>query len=168
MKQRVCIGKIASAHGVKGLVKLLPYCDDVSLLDGKVFTDETGTDTLEITLKNALGKYVLAQVKGIDTREDAEKLKSLLYIPREDLPKIDNDDEFYIEDLVGLSAQTPDGTPLGRIKAVDNFGAGDLLEIAPLGGGQSYYVPFHDDFVSNIDLATKNITITNHDQFIIT
>lgn len=165
MDKRICIGKISTAHGVKGLVKIVPYCEDVNLLNGKVFIEEGGDKTLEVTLKNPMGKYFLAEIKGVTTREQAELLKCSLYVPRETLPEIDNDDEFYIEDLIGLTARNADGQVLGVIKAVDNYGAGDLLEIAPQ-GGQTYYVPFHDDFVTNVDIVAKAITIENAQHFI--
>lgn len=165
MEKRICIGKISTAHGVKGLVKIVPFCEDVNLLNGKVFTEESGDKTLEISLKNPIGKYFLAEIKGIDTREKAETLKCSLFVSRETLPEIDNEDEFYIEDLIGLTAKDADGQVLGIIKTVDNYGAGDLLEIMPQ-GGQTYYVPFHDDFVTNVDIVAKIITIENAQHFI--
>lgn len=165
MKNRVCVGKVASAHGVKGLVKIIPYCDDLSLLEGKLYTGESGNETLELNLKNPMGKYFLAQIKGIDSREAADALKCSLFVSRETLPETD-ENEFYITDLVGLNARTPDGEALGLIKAVDNFGAGDLLEILPAGGA-AYYIPFHDDFVGHIDLDAKTIIITGHEDFMI-
>ena len=103
--KRICVGKIASTHGVKGLVKIIPYCDDLSLLKGPLYTSENPADnaSLTITLKNSTGKYILASIEGITTPEDAKKLKCSLFVSRETLPNIEGEDTFYIEDLVGRS-----------------------------------------------------------------
>jgi len=168
-QKRICIGKIASAHGVKGLVKVLPYCKDISLLNGELYTSNNSTDhqTLTITFKNSMGKHVLASIEGITTPEDAKKLKHSLYIPRDALPKTDND-EFYIEDLIGLEAKNhKNGDALGTIITVDNFGAGNLLEIKPTNGTTSYYIPFNDDYVTNVDLDERYIMLKDTEAFCI-
>ena len=165
-EKRLCIGKISSAHGVKGLVKILPYCEDLSLLEGKLFTSDKGNETLTITLKNPSGKYILAQIEGINSKEDADKLKAQLYIPRDELPDIEEDGSYYITDLVGLKALDTAGELIGTIKAVQNYGAGDLLEIQPKIGA-SYFIPFQDEFVTDINLDLKQATLDNFKQFII-
>ncbi len=167
-QKRICIGKITHAHGVKGLVKIFPYCENISLLDGKLFTsnDPDNTDTLTITIKSHTNKHILAKIDGITSPEDAKKLKCSLYIPRETLPETNDKDEFYIEDLIGLTAKSYDkNITLGTIKAIDNFGAGDLLEIKPNDGKAPYYVPFHDDYIASIDLDTRYIMLKNAEQF---
>ncbi|MCK5375291.1 MAG: 16S rRNA processing protein RimM, partial [Alphaproteobacteria bacterium] len=158
----------ASTHGVKGLVKIIPYCDDLSLLKGPLYTSENPADnaSLTITLKNSTGKYILASIEGITTPEDAKKLKCSLFVSRETLPNIEGEDTFYIEDLVGLTAKTHGHSDiLGIIIAVNNFGAGDLLEIRPANGGESFYVPFHNDYVTNIDLEEKSVMLRNTELF---
>lgn len=167
-KKRICIGKITSSHGVKGLVKIHPYCEDVSLLKGKLFTSDNPEDfnTLAITLKNKMGEYVLASIEGINTPEDAKKLKFSLYVPREALPNIEDNDEFYIEDLIGLKAKADEhGNILGIIQAIENFGAGDLLEIKPNDGTPPYYIPFHNDYITDIDLDERYIMLKNTELF---
>ena len=164
MSKRICIGKITSAHGIKGLVKILPYCEDITLLNGKLYTDEHSEETLDVTLKNPMGKYYLSEIKGINDRNAAEKLKCSLYVSRETLPELDDNDTFYVEDLIGLNALDASGKTIGTIKTVDNFGAGDLLEIHPP-GGESYYVPFHDEYVTNVDLSARVVTLQNADHF---
>jgi len=162
--KRICIGKIASSHGVKGLVKIHPYCEDLSLLKGNLYTsdDPTNPNTLAITLKNSIGKYVLASIEGVSSPEEAKAIKCSLYVAREALPTIKDDDAFYIEDLIGLKAKAYDNSDLlGTIQAIDNFGAGDLLEINPADGKTPYYVPFHDDYVADIDLKKGYIMLRN-------
>ena len=165
-KKRICIGKIASSHGVKGLVKIAPFCEDTSLLNGKLFTGETGGDTLNITLKNSVGKYILAEIEGITTPEQVKNIKYSLYVPREALPDIDDSDEFYIEDLAGLTALNDKKEEIGKIVTVQNYGAGDLLEIKPL-NGESYFVPFEEEYLPEINLTEKYVIVVNADNFII-
>ena len=166
--KRICIGKIATAHGVRGLVKIIPYCEDTSLLKGSLYTSDDPTDntSLTISLKNKMGKYILASIEGITTPEDAKKLKCSLFVPRETLPNIEEEDTFYIEDLIGLTAKTHDHSDiLGKIITIDNFGAGDLLEIKPTNGGESFYIPFHNDYVTNIDLKSGSVMLKNTEIF---
>lgn len=158
--KRVCLGKIVAAHGVKGLVKILPFGEDASLLQGALYTNESGPDSLSVTLKNPLGKYILAAIDGCVDRNRAEELRGTkLFIGRDALPVLDDGDGFYYEDLIGLKALSKDGEHIGKVIAVDDFGAGDLLEIQPVGGGQSYYVPFNEQYVPNTDLEAGTVTI---------
>ncbi len=164
--KRICIGKISSSHGVKGLVKIVPFCEDTSLLNGELFTEETGNKTLNITLKNSAGKHILAQIDGVTSPEHAKTLKCSLYVPREVLPEIEDKDEFYIEDLANLNALNSNGDKIGKVIALQNYGAGDLLEIKPI-RGDSYFVPFQDEYVKDVNLDEKCITIENAENFII-
>lgn len=159
--KRVCLGKIAQAHGIKGLVKLFPYGQDPALLEGEVFTAEDGGETLTITLKNPLGKFILAEIEGCNDRDKAEALKGTeLWVSRETLPDLD-EGEFYIEDLIGLTAVDENGAAVGTITAVENYGAGDLLEIKPP-TGQSFLLPLTDDTVTEIG---DQVTIQNFEAF---
>ncbi len=165
MSKRVCLGKIANAHGVKGLVKILPFGEDPFLIEdlGPAYTGETGANTLRIVLKNPLGKYILASVDGCDSRESAEALRGTeLYYDRDLLPEPD-EGEIYYDDLIGLDVFEADQL-LGSVKAVDNFGAGDLLEINAT-SGPSFYLPYSDDFILEVDLDSGRITAQGSDNF---
>lgn len=166
MEKRICIGKIVSAHGIKGFVKVLPFCEDLSLLDGKVYLGESGEDTLELTLKNPMGKFMLAQVKGVNDRTAAETLKHTLYIPRDSLPELEDDGEYYIEDLIGLDVLDENAQNIGIIVSVQNFGAGDLLEIRPTSSGTTYFVPFQDEYVTDVNIDKKTVSTTNIQHFL--
>jgi len=159
LKQKeICIAKIATAHGIKGLVKLHVFADDSSLADGILFTSEGGDKTLSLKLKNQTAKHWLAEVEGITDRNEAEKLRGTeLYIDKDNLPEA-NDDEFYIADLIGLSCIDKDNKHIGKIIAVENFGASDLLEIQP-DGGESFYLPFTDDTTLKVSDTTVTIDI---------
>lgn len=146
--KRVCLGVIAQAHGVRGLVKIVPYCEDIGLLEQAIGFD--------ITLKNPLGKYMLAEIAGVSSREDVEAIKGEeLFISRDLLPEPD-EGEYYVEDLVGLKALNAAGKDAGVIIAVHNFGAGDLLEIKPP-TGEAYLVPFNDDHVPEV--SADSVTV---------
>jgi 16S rRNA processing protein RimM len=160
VQKRVCLGKIVSPHGVKGLVKILPYGDDPALLEtAPVYTSENGHETIKISLKNAMGKFILAAIFGVNDRNEAEALeKCSLYVPRETLPEITDNNTYYYEDLIGLQALDTQGEVVGKVVAVDNFGAGELLEIKPL-SGSLYYIPFTNDYVPDVNLENRTVTI---------
>lgn len=149
-EHHVSVGRIAAAHGVKGLVKILPSCEDIGLIDH--------VTSHKITLKNPLGKYILAEIEGISSREAAEKISGTeLYIHKDFLPEPD-DGEFYYDDLIGMECINPAGKTAGRVIAVHDYGAGDLLEIQPP-SGETYLLPFNDTHAPDVDLKAKTIKI---------
>lgn len=148
---RICIGKISAAHGVKGLVKILPYGENLDLLEQ--------VDEYKITLKNPQGKFMLAEIEGVNDRDAADALRGTeLYITRDKLPEIEEDGTYYHEDLVGLIALDENEEEIGKVIAVHNFGAGDLLEIQPK-GSSSYLIPFNDEYVPDVRLE-KGVILT--------
>jgi 16S rRNA processing protein RimM len=154
---RVCVGKIASAHGVKGLVKVLPFTDETELLSS-VYTSENGSEMLELTIKNPLGKYILAEIKGISDRTKAENLgKPALYVPRETITLTNSSIA-----LIGLTVINEDGVEIGRVRGVENYGASDLLDII-LHVGKSVMVPFTPAFVPEVGATVK---VVNYEAFL--
>lgn len=154
--KRICVAKIATAHGIKGLVKLHVFADDISLVTGDLFTAETGDKTLKIIPKNKTAKHWLAEVDGVVERNGAEALRGTeLYAPQTALPEI-ADDEFYYSDLIGLPAIDESGTIIGEIIAVENFGASDLLDIKPK-GKPSFYLPVSDETL--LEIADDKVII---------
>lgn len=139
----ICLGKIAAPHGVKGLVKILAYGEDPALI--KNVREHT------ITLKNRMGKYILAEIEGCDSREAAEALKGTeLCINKSDLPDIDEEDTYYYADLIGMACADESGEETGIVKAVHNFGAGDMLEIQPSTGGHTFLLPFTNETILEV------------------
>lgn len=152
--KRLCVAKIATAHGIKGLVKLHVFAEDIDLVkNNTLFTSERGDDTIDLTLKNATARHWIAEVKDLTDRTEAEKLRGIeLYINQDALPE-PKKGEFYFKDLIGLAVVDKNDAPIGKVIAVENFGAGDLLEIQPssnLGGAESFYIPFNDNTVPEI------------------
>lgn len=162
---RVCVGQIATSHGVRGLVKVHCYADDAGVLEdfGPLFTSEDGHQTLTLTLKNQTNTHWLAEVDGINDRDAAAKLRGIkLYLDRDTLPELD--DGYYRADLVGLQVLNDAGAPVGAVSAVDNFGASDLIEVKPQ-VGPAFYVPLQDDYAT-IEIENNRITIRNYTEFL--
>jgi 16S rRNA processing protein RimM len=159
--ERVLLGRISGAHGLKGEVKIATFTaepEDVAAYGPLASAD--GSVTFEIaSLRHAGGSAVIARLRGVADRNAAERLRGTeLFVPRSALPPAD-EDEYYHSDLVGLSAVSPDGEPLGEIVTVQNFGAGDLLELRLSHGRQTLLVPFESVHVPKVDLEAKRITI---------
>lgn len=159
MTERIVLAKIADVHGIKGLVKIFPYGEDISLLES-IEPLYAENKAVKITLKNALGKFILAEIEGVSTREDAEKLKGHeLSVDKDALPELDHEEDgYYHHDLIGLKALNEAGEEIGTVIAVDNYGAGDLLEIRK-STGEKFLLPFTDEYVPVVDLENGHVTI---------
>jgi 16S rRNA processing protein RimM len=159
MAARICIARIGAAHGVRGAVKLWTFTEDPLAVKayGPLLTKD-GTRSFEVATASEAKGHLVATLKGIATREDAERLNGLeLYIAREKLPDTD-EDEYYHADLIGLDAVTPANEPLGRVIAIHNFGAGDIIEIAPPHGA-TMLLPFTNAVVPTVDLAARRVVV---------
>jgi 16S rRNA processing protein RimM len=155
----ICVARIGAAHGVRGAVKLWTFTEDPLAVKhyGPLMTKD-GARQFEVTHAREAGDHLVATLKGIATREEAERLNGLeLYIAREKLPAA-GEDEYYYADLIGLAAVTPANEPLGRVVAIHNFGAGDIIEIAPL-QGTTLLLPFTNAVVPSVDLAGGRVVI---------
>jgi 16S rRNA processing protein RimM len=151
---RIILGRITGAHGLRGEIRIQTYTglpEDIAAYGA--LSDEAGTRQFNIVdVRAAKGDTVIAELKGVSSREAAEALRGeKLYITREQLPPPD-EDEYYLTDLVGLDAAAPDGIVFGRVIAVHNFGAGDLLEIRPAAADKTAIIPFTKDCVPEIHI----------------
>ncbi|HMJ40835.1 MAG TPA: ribosome maturation factor RimM [Pseudolabrys sp.] len=161
MTKRIRVARIGAAHGVRGEVKLWPFTQDpLAVADYGPLETEDGARRFEIETLRAAKDHLVARLKGVGDRDAAEKLRNTdLFVSRDKLPPIDEEDTYYHADLVGMSAITPEGVPLGNVTAIHNFGAGDLIEIATTAGGEPLLLPFTETVVPNIDTALRQITI---------
>ncbi|MCO5132384.1 MAG: ribosome maturation factor RimM [Xanthobacteraceae bacterium] len=159
MTKLVCIARIGAAHGVRGAVKLWTFTEDpFAVLDYGPLSTRDGARQFEVGHARQAKDYLVATLKGVTTRDDAEKLNGLeLYVPREKLPPA-GEGEYYHADLIGLAAVAPDGAPIGRVVAIHNFGAGDVIEIAPPRGA-TLLLPFTDAVVPTVDVAGGRVVI---------
>ena len=138
-ERRIALAAVAGAHGVKGELRLKLFSDSIESLSrhGQMYVG--GAERRLLSIRDA--KSPVARFEGIDDRSAAEALRgSLIEIDRSALPPLE-EGEYYHSDVIGLSALDHDGKPVGKVIAVENYGAGDLLEIE-LEGGRTSLIPF--------------------------
>ena len=156
----ILLGQITGAHGIRGDVILRTFtADPADIAAYGPLTDASGARPLALSVVRVSDKGVVARVKGVADRNAAEALKGReLFVARSKLPKAD-EAEYYHADLIGLKAVTPEGVEIGRVIAVQNFGAGDLLEIKMSGGKDAEFIPFTDACVPDVDIAAGRVTV---------
>lgn len=160
-KNRIFLGRIGAAHGIRGEVRIATHTEDPLAIAtyGPLDTDRPG---LVVTIEHArLSKnVVIARLRGVSERDAAEKLNGAgLYIERARLPAIEDEDDFYHADLIGLEARLETGQIIGTVTAIPNYGAGDLIEVRALAGNDSFLYPFTRQVVPHIDIAGGYLTI---------
>lgn len=158
MTDRICVGAIAGAFGVRGEVRLKSFTAEPDAIAGySPLQSEDGAASFTVTLTGQIKNGLTARLSGIATKKQADALKGArLYVPREVLPHLP-DDEFYHTDLIGLDVLDTGGTPLGKVKTVLNHGATDLLQIHGPGLSATVLLPFTRDAVPTVDLETGRI-----------
>jgi 16S rRNA processing protein RimM len=157
----VLVGRFGAPQGVRGEVRVQSFTGDPRRIGGYgPLSDAARAQAFAFErLRLLKDDMLVVKVKGVDTREAAERLAGVeLFVRRDRLPEPD-EDEFYYDDLVGLEAVSTDGRPLGRVVAISNYGAGDILEIAPEGGGEPLLLPFVKSIVPAIDFDDGRILV---------
>jgi len=158
---RILLGEIGAAHGIKGEVRIAAHTQHPEAIAsyGPLETDRPG---LLVTITNCRVQknVVVATIKGVPDRNAAEKLNGTkLFIDRERLPPPEDEDDFYHADLIGLGARLDTGVVLGTITAVPNFGAGDLIEVTDSQSGDTFLYPFTKAVVPHVRIADGFVTI---------
>jgi 16S rRNA processing protein RimM len=156
----ILLGHISAAQGIRGEVVVKSHTEDpADIAAYGPLTDKTGVKSYELTVVRVAKKGVIARVKGVSDRNAAEALRSTeLYIERDRLPEPDEDEHYHM-DLIGLEAVTAEGTVVGEVVSVQNFGAGDLIEIQLAGGSRTEFIPFDEHFVPDINLETRRVVV---------
>jgi 16S rRNA processing protein RimM len=151
---RILMGRIGAAHGIKGEVRIQSFTEEpLALVGYGPFSTNRAGLSVTIETARATTNVLVARLKGIHDRTAAEKLNGVeLYVERERLPQIDDEDDFYLADLIGLEARTADGAVLGKVLAVPNHGAGDMLEIGGA-GHETRLIPFTRAAVPEVHIA---------------
>lgn len=155
----VCVAAIATAHGVRGALRLRCFTErsEDATAFGPVF-DRHGRERFQLTLVGHAKGGVIATAPGIDDRDQALALKGLeLYVPRARLPE-PGEDEFYVSDLEGLTVEGADGRAIGEVRRVDNYGAGDVIEIRTA-DGRLLDLPFDRETIPVVDLAGRRLVV---------
>lgn len=147
--RRIALAAVAGAHGIKGEVRLKLFGEGVDSLQGQQMVHVGGVERRLLYVRKS-GKTAVAGFEGVSNRSAAEALRgSLVEVSRAELPPLE-DGEYYHADLIGLAVEDRAGKPIGEVVAVENFGAGDLLEIA-LGDAKTTLIPFRDDIADLVD-----------------
>ncbi len=156
---QVLVGVIVGAHGIKGEVKLKSFTSEPSNI-GRYGTLHTSLGrSFEIAKLKPAKDGFIASLKGVADRNAAEALKGLeLFVAREKLPKL-REREAYAHDLIGLEVARENGSRLGKLVAMPNYGAGDLLEVAVDGSSETVLIPFSKAFVPQDDFTNGKITV---------
>ncbi len=174
-ESKVCLGVISGAHGIRGEVKIKAFGEDPLAIGAYgPLSDEAGGTTVEITKMRPNKGGLIARIAGVGDRTQAEALKGLkLYVARSALPEAE-ENEYYHADLVGLSVELSDGKPMGQVIAVQDFGAGPMLEIRLSGSSQTeakteaktaakaentLLAPFTRETVPEVDLAGGRLVL---------
>lgn len=158
---RIFLGQIGAAHGIKGAVRIATHTQDPEAIGsyGPLLTDRDGL-TITISKLRLHKNVVVAHIKGISDRNAAELLNGVsLFIERDRLPEPEDEDEFYHADLIGLEARLETGVVIGTVIALPNFGAGDLIEIRNPTSGETYLYPFTKAVVPTINFEQRHLTI---------
>ena len=156
MTDRICVGAIAGAFGVRGEVRLKSFCaqaEDIATY-GPLATED-GRRSFAVRLTRPVNGGLGARLSGVETKEQADALKgATLWADRAALPSLP-DDEFYHADLIGLEVMDTGGASLGRVRAIYDHGAGDILEV--YGSSGILLIPFTRAAVPTVDLAARRI-----------
>lgn len=159
--RKLLMGRIGAAHGIKGEVRIQSFTEDpLAIMDyGPLATNKPGL-TIEILDARTTTNVLVARIKGVPDRNAAEKLNGVeLYIDRALLPEIEDEDDFYHADLIGLDARLADGTSIGEVITVPNFGAGDMLEIRDRASGDTRFIPFTKAAVPEVHIADGYVVV---------
>jgi 16S rRNA processing protein RimM len=158
-RDQVLVGVIVGAHGIKGEVKLKSFTSDPLSISRYGPLQSASGKQFEITKLKAAKDDFIASLKNVNDRNAAEALKGIeLFVAREKLPKLKTH-EAYAHDLIGLDVVMENGTTLGKLVAMPNYGAGDLLEVAVNGNSETILIPFTDAFVPQNDFSNGRIIV---------
>jgi len=154
MTTRVCVGAIVGAHGVRGQVRVKSFtADPADVAAYGPVESEDGTRRFKLKVTGEAKGLIIAKLEGVDDRDAAEALRGMqLFVPRGRLPETE-EDEFLYSDLVGLRAEAEDGSVLGTVRGVADFGAGEVLDIG------TFMVPFTKAAVPVVDIAGGRIVV---------
>ncbi len=160
-KTLVLLGRFGAPHGVRGEIRLQSFtAEPLSIADYGPLFDKSSARRFVLKGAREQGRDILVvSVEGVTSRDAAQQLTGVeLYLPRENLPAPE-EDEFYLADLIGLSVENEAGAALGKVIALRNFGAGDILEVLPQTGGETQFYPFTKVLAPIVDIPGGRIVV---------
>lgn len=160
MSKRIVVGAIAGAFGTAGDVRLKSFCaEPEAIADYAPLYTKANPKGFDVTILRPIKNGFAARLSGVTTKEQADALRGTqLLADRDKLPALP-DDEYYHSDLIGLAVFDAGGEALGTVKAVQNHGAGDLLEVQVPGQSATVLVPFTKAIVPTVDLASGRVVV---------
>ena len=165
-RNQVLVGVIVGAHGIKGEVKLKSFTSDPLSIDRYGPLQSSSGKQFEIAKLKAAKDDFIASLKNVNDRNEAETLKGVeLFVARGKLPKLKTH-ETYAHDLMGLDVVLENGTTLGKLVGMPNYGAGDLLEVAVEGNTETVLIPFTNAFVPQEDFTSGKIIVILPDGYL--
>ena len=157
MKNNLEIGQIVNTHGLRGDIKVMPWCDDPEIFDELAYVIIDGEE-YDIEKSRMQKNMVLLKLEGIDDINDAERYRNkILTVPREELGDLP-EGTYYICDLLGCNVTTNEGRDLGEIKDIIKTGSNDVYVVEDAGGKQ-FLIPVIDEVVLSVDVDEKKIVI---------
>lgn len=159
-RDRVCLGVVTGAQGIKGEVRVKVFAADAEALGAYgPLEDDDGARRFRIERMRPANDAMVVKFAGTGDRNQAEALKGTrLFVARAMLPEPD-EEEWYHADLVGLAVETADGARLGTVSGIHDFGAGDLVEVARDDGAASELVPFTREYVPVVDVSGGRLVV---------
>ncbi|WP_083225679.1 ribosome maturation factor RimM [Neptunicoccus sediminis] len=155
----ICVAAIMGAFGVKGEVRIKSFCaqpEDVGSYG--LLSTEDGSQTFDLTVTRPVKGGFAARIKGVRFKDEADALRGVrLFVPRSALPNLP-DDEYYYSDLIGMEVVDTGGEMLGKVRAVHDHGAGDILEVRLTSGGDAL-LPFTREIVPTVDMTSGRIVV---------
>jgi 16S rRNA processing protein RimM len=145
---------------VRGEVKIKSFtADPAAIAKYGPVQDESGTRSYRVKVRGQVRGLLIARLEGVEDRNAAVAIKGLrLYVEREKLPKPKKKEEWYLADLVGLTVEKKDGTAMGRVKSVQNHGAGDIVEVESA-DGRTVFLPFTKRAVPEVDIEGGRLVV---------
>jgi 16S rRNA processing protein RimM len=158
--RRILLGRITAPHGIRGDVFIDSYASEPQAVTAYgPLESEDGARAFDVSVVRVTPKGVIAHIAGVDDRTGAERLKGQkLFVDRARLPAA-SENEFYRADLIGLAATDTEGNAIGTVVAVENYGAGDILELRLDGRPKTELIPFSDAFVPLVDIPGGRVVV---------
>lgn len=159
-RDRICVGVVTGSFGVRGEARVKSFCaEPTDIANYGPLWNEDGSKQFPITLTRPVKGGFAARLGGIGSKEAADASKGLkLFADRAALPSLP-DDEFYHSDLIGLDVIDTGGEKIGRVNAIHDHGAGDLLEVTGKGIKGSALIPFTSEVVPTVDLNARRVIV---------
>lgn len=163
----IVVGAVKGAHGVRGDVRVKSFTSDPeAVFEYGPLLDKSGAAVVTVQSSRTAKDHFIVRAKETRTKEEWDALKgTLLHVPRSALPTAE-EDEFYISDMVGLDVYAGGDTAVGKVESIQNFGAGDLVEIKPLRGGKSILVPFTLADIPAVDITARRLIVPAFDEWL--